>query len=336
MLANDAALHEVGLDGAALDAAAKGLVHCNMATVSLDMARAMTAAHAERGIGYVAAPVFGRPNVAAQGQLLVIAAGAADALETLKPLLGAVGRRVEIVGDKPEQANLFKIAGNFMIVSVVETLGEAFALLRKGGVDHARFQEVMASSLFAAPLYQNYGKLIVDETFDPPGFRLVLGLKDVNLARSAAAELGSFLPLGDLMRDTLEAAIAGGWGEKDLTAATALLAMKSGLRCLADNGEFCYDLRMTVDEIKNNIAKLSDKERAKLRAWWDELDTAAWTSKSRPISKRASSTSWLPKRLPNIRRASAVSYDRMNASYSACDPIQIQSIPSSTSTPTAR
>jgi len=229
MLANDAALHEVGLDGAALDAAAKGLVHCNMATVSLDMARAMTAAHAARGLGYVAAPVFGRPNVAAQGQLLVVAAGAADALEKLKPLLGAVGRRVEIVGDRPEQANLFKIAGNFMIVSVVETLGEAFAMLRKGGVDHARFQEVMASSLFAAPLYQGYGKLIVDEAFDPPGFRLVLGLKDVNLARSAAAELGSFMPLGDLMRDTLEAAIADGLGEKDLTAATALIARKSGL-----------------------------------------------------------------------------------------------------------
>jgi len=230
MLANDAALHDVGLDGAALDEAAAGLVHCNMATVSLDTARAMTAAHAARGLGYVAAPVFGRPNVAAQGQLLVVAAGAAGALETLKPLLGAVGRRVEIVGDRPEQANLFKIAGNFMIVSVVEALGEAFALLRKGGVDHARFQEVMASSLFAAPLYQSYGKLIVDEAFDPPGFRLVLGLKDVNLARSAAAELGSFMPLGDLMRDTLEAAIAGGWGERDLTAAAALIAAKSGLR----------------------------------------------------------------------------------------------------------
>ena len=87
----------------------------------------------------------------------------------------------------------------------------------------------MASSLFAAPLYQGYGKLIVDEAFDPPGFRLVLGLKDVNLARSAAAELGSFMPLGDLMRDTLEAAIADGLGEKDLTAATALIARKSGL-----------------------------------------------------------------------------------------------------------
>jgi len=229
MLANDAALHEVGLDGAALDRAAKGLVHCNMATVSLDMARALAAAHDARGLGYVAAPVFGRPNVAAQGQLLVVAAGAAAALETVKPLLAAVGRRVEIVGDKPEQANLFKIAGNFMIVSVVEMLGEAFALLRKGGVDHGRFQEIMASTLFASPLQQSYGKLIVDEAFDPPGFRLVLGLKDVNLARSAAAELGTYMPLGDVMRDNLEAAIADGWGEKDLTAAAALIAKKSGL-----------------------------------------------------------------------------------------------------------
>ena len=229
MLANDDAVREVLLESGALDRAAKGLVHCNMATVSLDLARALTAAHAQRGLGYVAAPVFGRPNVAAEGQLLVVAAGATDAVARIRPLLDAVGRRVEIVGDQPEKANLFKLAGNFMIVSVVEMLGEAFALLRKGGVDHGLFQEVMASSLFAAPLIQGYGKLIVTEAFEPPGFRLVLGLKDVNLARSAARELGAYLPLGDLLRDHLEQAIAAGLGEKDLTAAAALIAAKAGL-----------------------------------------------------------------------------------------------------------
>ena len=229
MLANDAAIREVLLAGGALDRAAKGLIHCNMATVSLELARELAAEHARRGLGYVAAPVFGRPAVAAQGQLLVVAAGAPAAVAAIKPLLEAVGRRVEIVGEAPEKANLFKIAGNFMIVSVVETLGEAFALLRKGGVDHAQFQEVMASTLFAAPIYQGYGKLIVDEAFDPPGFRLVLGLKDVNLARGAAAELGAYLPLGELMRDHLEQAVAAGLGEKDLTAATALIAKKAGL-----------------------------------------------------------------------------------------------------------
>ncbi|HEY0106218.1 MAG TPA: NAD(P)-dependent oxidoreductase, partial [Rhizomicrobium sp.] len=228
-LANDAAIREVGLDGALLDGAAKGLIHCNMATVSLDMARALDAAHARRGLGYAAAPVFGRPNVAAQGGLLVVAAGAPETIAILRPLLDAVGRRVEIVGETPEQANLFKIAGNFMIVSVVEILGEAFALLRKGGGDHAQFQAVMASTLFASPIYQNYGKLIVDQAFDPPGFRLVLGLKDVNLARSAAAELGSHLPLGALMAAHLEEAVAAGLGESDLTAATALIAKKAGL-----------------------------------------------------------------------------------------------------------
>ncbi|HEY0300282.1 MAG TPA: NAD-binding protein, partial [Rhizomicrobium sp.] len=124
---------------------------------------------------------------------------------------------------------LFKIAGNFMIASVVETLGEAFALLRKGGGDHAQFQEIMASTLFAAPLYQGYGKLIVSEAFDPPGFRLALGLKDVNLARAAAAELGVALPLGEVMRAHLEEAVALGLGEKDLTAAAGMLAKKAGL-----------------------------------------------------------------------------------------------------------
>ncbi|MEI9994954.1 MAG: NAD(P)-dependent oxidoreductase [Rhizomicrobium sp.] len=229
MLANDAAIRGVGLDGALLDHAATGLIHCNMATVSLALARELAPAHAARGLGYVAAPVFGRPGVAAEGQLLVVAAGAADAVARLQPLFAAVGRRVEIVGTKPEQANLFKIAGNFLIVSVVETLGEAFALLRKGGGDHAQFQEIMASTLFASPIYQGYGKLIVSEAFEPPGFRLVLGLKDVNLARDAAAELGATLPLGDLMRTHLDEAVAAGWSEKDLTAVTALIAQKAGL-----------------------------------------------------------------------------------------------------------
>jgi 3-hydroxyisobutyrate dehydrogenase-like beta-hydroxyacid dehydrogenase len=229
MLASDAAMRAIGLDDALLDRAAPGLVHCNMATVSTAMARALAAAHARRGLGYVAAPVFGRPNVAAEGQLLIVAAGASDALSALGPVFDAAGRRTEIVGREPEKANLFKIAGNFMIVSVVETLGEAFALLRKGGVDHAQFQAVMAGTLFAAPIYQGYGGLIVREAFEPPGFTLRLGLKDVNLARAASEALGGYLPLGDLMAGHLEEAIAAGLGEKDLTAAAALIAKKAGV-----------------------------------------------------------------------------------------------------------
>ncbi|HWD26951.1 MAG TPA: NAD(P)-dependent oxidoreductase [Rhizomicrobium sp.] len=229
MLASDEAMRAVGLDGPLLDRAARGLVHCNMATVSIALAQELSEAHARRGLGYVSAPVFGRPNVAEAGQLLIVAAGADDALARLAPVFAAAGRRTEIVGAEPHKANLFKIAGNFMIVSVVETLGEAFALLRKGGVDHAQFQEVMAATLFAAPIYQGYGKLIVDEAFEPPGFTLRLGLKDVNLARSANAALGGYLPLGDLMARHLEEAIAAGLGEKDLTAATALIAKKAGV-----------------------------------------------------------------------------------------------------------
>ncbi|MEJ0043845.1 MAG: NAD(P)-dependent oxidoreductase [Rhizomicrobium sp.] len=229
MLANDAAIRELRLDGALLDGAAKGLIHCSLATISLGLARDLEAAHAARGLGFVAAPVFGRPGVAAQGQLLVVAAGAPAAVAALKPLFAAIGRQTHVVGEAAHNAALFKIAGNFMIASVVETLGEAFALLRKGGGDHAQFQEIMASTLFAAPLYQTYGKLIVGEAFDPPGFKLALGLKDVNLARSAAAELGVALPLGELMGAHLEEAVAAGLGEKDLTAAAGMLAKKAGL-----------------------------------------------------------------------------------------------------------
>ena len=229
MLASDQAMQEVGLDAVLLEKAAKGLIHVNLATISPAFARALAAAHDSRGLGYVAAPVFARPEAAAQKNMVVLMAGANDAMAKVEPLLAQIGRRTVRVSETPEMANLFKIAGNFMIMSVVETLGEAFALLKKGGVDAGLFLDTMTEGLFAAPVYKNYGKQILDEAFEPAGFYLRLGLKDADLVRDASSELGVPMPLLDLVHGHYEEAMKKGWSEKDWASIAALSAEKAGL-----------------------------------------------------------------------------------------------------------
>ncbi len=229
MLASDQAMQAVGLDADLLEKAAKGLLHINLATISPAFARALAAAHDSRGLDYVAAPVFARPDAAAKGQAVVVAAGADDAFARAEPLLALIGRRVVRVGDKPEMANLFKIAGNFMIMSAIETLGEAFALLRKGGVDPAQFLDTMTEGLFASPVYKNYGKQILAEAYEPAGFYLHLGLKDATLVRDAADDLNVPMPVLALVRNHYEEAMKKGWGEKDWASIAALIAEKAGV-----------------------------------------------------------------------------------------------------------
>ena len=229
MLASDQAMQEVGLDAVLLEKAAKGLIHVNLATISPAFARALAAAHDSRGLGYVAAPVFARPEAAAQKNMVVLMAGAHDAVAKVEPLLAQIGRRTVYVGETPEMANLFKIAGNFMIMSVVETLGEAFALLKKGGVDAGLFLDTMTEGLFAAPVYKNYGKQILAEAYEPAGFYLRLGLKDADLVRDASGELAVPMPLLDLVHGRYEEAMKKGWSEKDWASIAALSAEKAGL-----------------------------------------------------------------------------------------------------------
>ena len=229
MLANDAAVRSVGLDGPLLDEAKAGLVHVNMATISVAFARELSQAHAERGLGYIASPVFGRPDAAAAAKLVVVAAGAAKDIARVQPILEKIGQRLTIVGEIPEKANLFKIAGNFMIASAIETLGEAVALLRKGGVDPAVFVDVLTNTLFAAPVYKGYGAIIVGEKYDPPGFQLSLGLKDAGLTLAAAGELQVPLPLASLLHDHFLEAMATGHGDKDWAALAQVAARKAGL-----------------------------------------------------------------------------------------------------------
>jgi 3-hydroxyisobutyrate dehydrogenase-like beta-hydroxyacid dehydrogenase len=229
LLASDAVMRQMGFAGALLDAARKDLIHVNMATISPSFALELTEAHEARGLTYVSAPVFGRPDAAASGQLEIVAAGKKAALDILQPVFAELSRKIIIVGEEPRKANLLKIAGNFMIAGAIETMGEAFALLKKGGVDAKLFHEVMTERLFTGVAYKNYGGMILSGNFEPAGFALKLGLKDVNLARSAAEELTITLPIADLVSSHFRDALREGWAEKDWSAVGALAAKQAGV-----------------------------------------------------------------------------------------------------------
>jgi 3-hydroxyisobutyrate dehydrogenase-like beta-hydroxyacid dehydrogenase len=231
MLADDRAVEQVifGDDGA-LKAMAHGAVHVSMSTISVALSARLDEAHHAAGQGYVAAPVFGRPEAAATARLLIVASGAAADIEKCRPLLEAVSQALVTFGEQAAAANVVKIAGNFMIASVMESLGEAFALLKKSGVDAGQFHELMTGSLFSAPIYQNYGKLILAGSFEPPGFKLKLGLKDVKLALAAADAVAAPMPLASLLHDQLLAGVARGYSELDWTAMTRIIAENAGIQ----------------------------------------------------------------------------------------------------------
>lgn len=229
MLADDAAVRAVVLDGGLLDAMDAGVVHVNHATISVALARELAEAHAQRGLAYVAAPVFGRPDAAAAARLNILAAGRPAAIATVRPLLEAMGSRVWPLGDAPERANVAKIAGNFMLASAIESMAEATALTRAHGVSAADFLDVMTSTLFASPAYQGYGALIAEERFKPAGFPLPLGFKDVGLAQAAAESARVPLPFAGVLRDSLLEALASGDDERDWSALALVAARRANL-----------------------------------------------------------------------------------------------------------
>lgn len=215
MLANDAATEAlvVGENGVA-HGLPRGGIHLAMGTISIALADRLTELHEGKGQIHVGSPVLGRPPAAETGQLFIMPAGPADAIERVRPLLDAIGQRVFVVGSRPSQANLVKLCTNFLIFSTIEQLGEVFALTGKGGVDRATVFDVLINSFFGAPVHRNYGKLIVDGRFNPPGAKVTLGAKDTRLLLQAADALAAPLPFASIVHNRFLAAIAQ--GEKDL------------------------------------------------------------------------------------------------------------------------
>ena len=229
MLADDSAVDAVTFgEGGILASLRAGSVHVSSSTISVALAQRLTEAHAEAGQVFVSAPVFGRPEAAAAAKLFVVAAGPADAVGSLGPVFDAIGQRTFAMSDDPKVANLIKLSGNFLIASVIESLGEAIALVGKAGVDKQDYVELLTSTLFAAPAYKTYGGLIARDEFEPAGFAAHLGLKDVRLVLAAGEQLEVALPIASLLRDRFLTLLAGGGRDLDWSAVGALAAWEAG------------------------------------------------------------------------------------------------------------
>jgi 3-hydroxyisobutyrate dehydrogenase-like beta-hydroxyacid dehydrogenase len=230
MLADDHALEQIvfGNDGIA-SALKKDCVHLSHSTISTALARRLTAEHSQRNQGYLSVPVFGRPDSAEAKNLVVVAAGPTEYVERCRPLLDAIGRQTFVVGTEPWQANVAKLCGNFLIAGVIEGLGEAYATLRKAGVAPQSFLEIM-NALLGSQVIANYGRIIAQEQFEPAGFSLQLGLKDVRLVLAAAEECAAPMPLASLVHDHLLSALAQGQGEMDWSSVTQVIARNAGLK----------------------------------------------------------------------------------------------------------
>ena len=231
MLADDHAVESAVLhSGGVLDHLPKGALHISMSTISVALSQKLAEEHGKHGQQYIAAPVFGRPEAAEAGKLFVVAAGDKSAVERCKPLLELLGQRVFVIGDKPEMANVVKLSGNFLIASVIESLGEAIALTRKYGIDPHDYVEFLTNSLFAAPIYKTYGGIIAEEKYQPAGFKLRLGLKDVRLALAAAEAVDAPLPFASMLRDHMLTAIGRGMEDLDWSSTAKLAAENAGLK----------------------------------------------------------------------------------------------------------
>ncbi|HVY29100.1 MAG TPA: NAD(P)-dependent oxidoreductase [Polyangiaceae bacterium] len=219
MLADDTALADVLERGGALGALPPGAVHVSMSTISHELAQRLTSSHAERGVALVGAPVFGRPDAAAAGKLFILAAGEATALERCQPLFELLSQKVLPLGTAPAAAHLCKVLGNFMLISSVELLAEALNVAHKTELAPEALLSALTSSVFSAPFYANYGKLMLAQRFDgPPGFALPLAKKDLSLALSAARQNGAALPVAETVRAKVQQLIADGGSDLDLTA----------------------------------------------------------------------------------------------------------------------
>jgi 3-hydroxyisobutyrate dehydrogenase-like beta-hydroxyacid dehydrogenase len=229
MLVEDATVTDVVLSGGGMrDSLAAGAIHLAMGTYGVATIRTLADAHAKANQVLVAAPVLGRPDLAASGQLGIVTGGAPDAVRKCEPVLQRIGRRIFEAGVKPETATAIKLANNLVLGAAIVAQAEAFSLVRKYGVEPQVMYDVMTDGLFAgAPAYKGYGKTMVDESFDKVGSPVFVGIKDANLILAAADIARVPLPSLDVYRERLLGAIAHGDGDKD----QAVLAREQARAC---------------------------------------------------------------------------------------------------------
>src|SRR5579862_2757675 len=231
MLADDRAIEELCLGpGSFVEKLGPGGIHVSISTISPVTARRLAEHHAKHKVEYVASPVFGRPEAAAAKKLWVCTSGHAAPKTRVRPLLEAIGQGIFDFGEDAGAANVVKLCGNFMIASAIETISESLTLAEKNGIDKNAVADLFGKTLFACPVYQGYGKSIAAEKFEPAGFRLALGLKDVSLALATATASSVPLPIGSLLHDRYVAAVAKGRADLDWTAIALGVAEDAGIQ----------------------------------------------------------------------------------------------------------
>jgi 3-hydroxyisobutyrate dehydrogenase-like beta-hydroxyacid dehydrogenase len=230
MLADDNAVEEIALGREGITKALReDAIHLSMSMITMAMSEILTEAHYAVGQHFVAAPVFGRPEAAAAAKLFIVAAGEPEPLDRCKPLFDDLGQKTFVVDQVPPKANLVKLSGNFLVASVIESLGEAIALIRKSGIDPTRFLGILTGSLFGAPVYETYGELILEEKYRSAGFTMPLGLKDMRGVLAAAEAKNVSMPVASLVRDNFITGIARGKADLDWSALAGLAAENAGL-----------------------------------------------------------------------------------------------------------
>lgn len=231
MLADDRAVEEVSLGrDSYVERLGKGGVHVSLSTISAGASRRLAEHHAKFSVAYVAAPVFGRPPAAAAKLLWICTSGDSEARRRVHPVLAAIGQGQFDFGEDPGAANVVKLCGNFLIASAIESMSEAFTLARKNDIDPSRVADMLGKTIFACPLYQNYGKALAKLDVETSGFDLALGLKDVSLVLQTGAESTTPMPIASLMRDRFITSIAKGRSRMDWTAVALDVAEDAGLK----------------------------------------------------------------------------------------------------------
>lgn len=219
MLSTDEAVEGVTFgDRGILASLRQNALHISSSTISVDLSERLATEHSARGQRYVAAPVLGRPDRAAEGQLFVVAAGRADAIAQAEPIFAAIGQGTMVVGNEAPKASLAKLSINFLIATVIESLGEAIALVDRGGLDKHQFLDLLTTTLFGAPIYKTYGALIAADEPPPVGFAAPLGFKDIRLALAASEKLRVPMPFAGVLRDQFVELLATGGEEQDWSA----------------------------------------------------------------------------------------------------------------------
>ena len=229
MLSNDAVLNTVTLGADGVLAGLKpNAVHLSMSTVAPETSRRLAALHEEKGAHYLAAPVFGRPEMAAAKKLWICASGNVQAIETARPALTAMSQGLFTFGDDPGAANIAKLSGNFMIASCVETMAEVAALAEKNGLAPEAVLGMLTSTIFACPMYQRYSDIILKQDYEP-GFKLALGFKDMNLIQIVALASRAPMPFLSVVQQRYLNAMANGREGQDWSAIALNARADAGL-----------------------------------------------------------------------------------------------------------